>query len=375
VPDGAAVLGLDDGHGPQAIQPLACVAVATATRREHALLRPPAHRGPLIAAGAVVLAVGIALEELRLRDAIGVASHFLIVAVAAGAILWFALQAQATDDGPPAYQSVLLVTGLLLLYGALLRFGDLLGADFGKSEPSGARSVAIWAALPPGTMLWTSLVLAAVASWAAWTRRSAISLLIAAIAGGIAVLAAVAFVFGTASQGAYRFLLLALAIGLVLGSLVLRGEAPSHARQLINAAGLAILVIPLVALVAAIAQLLSLFGGAPDSVLPGFWELVVLAAGCGLIADGAVDRAPGAAYLGLANLLAFIAVVAIGAGQTLLWWPLILIVLGLGVMIAGLRPLSTLPPEPDPYRAGEQPLAARADEEITLRVRDDRPPA
>ena len=32
------------------------------------LLRPPAHRGPLIAAGAVVLAVGVVLEELRLDD-------------------------------------------------------------------------------------------------------------------------------------------------------------------------------------------------------------------------------------------------------------------------------------------------------------------
>jgi hypothetical protein len=110
-------------------------------------------------------------------------------------------------------------------------------------------------------------------------------------------------------------------------------------------------------------------------VLPGFWELVVLAAGCGLIAYGAVDRVPGAAYLGVANLLAFVAVSVIGAEETLRWWPLVLILLGLGAMAAGLRPLRPLPPEPDPYRAGEQPLAARADEEITLRVRDDSPPS
>ena len=32
------------------------------------LLRPPAHRGPLIAAGTVLFTVGIALEELRLAD-------------------------------------------------------------------------------------------------------------------------------------------------------------------------------------------------------------------------------------------------------------------------------------------------------------------
>ena len=100
----------------------------------------------------------------------------------------------------------------------------------------------------------------------------------------------------------------------------------------------------------------------------------MLAAGCGLLAYGAVDRVPGAAYLGLANLLVFVLPASLGADATLLWWPLLLIALGLGAMLAGLRPRSPLPPEPDPYRAGEQPLAARADEEITLRVRDDSPP-
>ena len=66
--------------------------------------------------------------------------------------------------------------------------------------------------------------------------------------------------------------------------------------------------------------------------------------------------------------------VSVGAEQTLLYWPLLLILLGAGALLAGLRPRAPLPPEPDPYRAGEQPLAARADEEITLRVRDDSPP-
>ena len=42
------------------------------------------------------------------------------------------------------------------------------------------------------------------------------------------------------------------------------------------------------------------------------------------------------------------------------------------MLVAGLRPRRPLPPEPDPYRAGEAPLAARVDEdEIVVRVRDD----
>jgi hypothetical protein len=340
------------------------------------LLRPPAHRGPLIAAGAVVLTVGLALAELRLGDAIGVALHLLILALAAGVILGIGLQAGAEDGRPPAYQSVLLVTGLLLLYAALLRLADLLGADFGAPESaSGARATVFWSGLPPGAMVWTSLVLAGVAAWASLTRRSAVCLLIAAVAAGVAVLAALAWIFDADSQGVYRLVLLVLAVGLVLAALALRGSRPRHAEQLVNAAGLAILVIPLVAMAAGLLQLLSLFGGSPEELLPGFWELVVLAAGCGLVALGAVDRVPGAAYLGLANLLAFVIVVAVGAEQTLLWWPLLLILLGLGALGAGLRPRSPLPPEPDPYRAGEQPLAARADEEITVRVRDDSPPS
>ncbi len=333
------------------------------------LLRPPAHRGPLIAAGAVVLAVGVVLEELRLSDKLPIGVHVLITATAAAVILGLGLQAPTEGGRPRAYQSVLLVTGLLLLYLALLRLADALGATYGGGGDS-----LVWANLPPGAITWTSLVLAGAAGWAALSRRSAVSLLIAALATGLALLAALAWITGADSQGPYRFLLLVLAIALVLGSLVLRGGEPRQSEQLINAAGVAILVIPLVALGAGVLQLLSLFGGAPDHLLPDFWELVVLAAGCGLVAFGAVDRAPGAAYLGFANLVAFIVVVAISPDDTLLWWPLLLIVLGLGLMLAGLRPRSPLPPEPDPYRAGEQPLAARADEEITLRVRDDSPP-
>jgi hypothetical protein len=337
------------------------------------LLRPPAHRGPLIAAGAVVLAVGVVLAELRLGDAVSVLAHVLITGVPAAVVLGLGLQTAGEGGRPPAYQSVLLVTGLLLLEAFLLRLADALGADFGAGG-FGARDTLVWSTLPPGTAVWTSLVLAGVAGWAAASRRSAVALLIAALAAGLALLAAIAWIFDADSQGPYRFLLLACALALALGSLVLRGSEPRHAEQLVNAAGVAILVIPLTAAAAGALQLLSLFGGSPENLLPGFWELVVLAAGCGLVAYGAVDRVPGAAYLGLANLAAFVAVVAVGADETLLWWPLLLILLGAGAMLAGLRPRAPLPPEPDPYRAGEQPLAARADEEITLRVRDDSPP-
>ena len=124
-------------------------------------------------------------------------------------------------------------------------------------------------------------------------------------------------------------------------------------------AGLATLAIPVIAA----AQVLLPIGG-EDGLLPAFWELVALAAGCGLIAYGAVDRVPGAAWLGVAHLLAFVIVVNAAAEATLLWWPLILLALGGGVMAAGLRPRRPLPPEPAGYSV-DRPLASRADDEAS----------
>ena len=131
------------------------------------LLRPPPHRGPLIAAGAVVLATGLALGELRI-DVDQLAAPFHLLALGLAAVVTLALGLQAPNEGgrPPAYQSVLLVTGLLLLYPALLRLADVLGAEIGDGYPA-------------GELTWVSVVAGAVALYAGLRRRSAICLLIA----------------------------------------------------------------------------------------------------------------------------------------------------------------------------------------------------
>jgi len=331
-------------------------------RREELLelLRPPAHRGPLIAAGAVLFTAGIALEELRLDDVLPNWLHVLIVAATAALLLGLGLQAALEGGSPAAYQSVLLVCGLLLLEGALLELADLLGADFGGDFPAGA-------------FVWTSLVLFGVALYPAVRRNSAICAMVAALALGFAILAGANWIFGVESQTFYRWLLLVLAAAFALASLVLRGGSRRHAELLVITAGLATLSI---VVVAGAGQLFGLFAGfssSSDGFLPDFWELIVLAAGCGLIAYGAVDRAPGAAWLGLAHLLAFIGAASAGADDTLLYWPLILLALGGGAMVAGLRPRRPLPPEPDGYSV-DRPLASRTDEEVRVWVRHDDPP-
>ncbi len=204
----------------------------------------------------------------------------------------------------------------------------------------------------------------AASAWTAARCHSAICALIAAVAAGVTVVEAARWIFDPGSFTLSRWLLLVLAIALVLLALWLRGRYPRHAELLIDGAALAILAIAIEAIVASVIGSLGFFGGSPEAPLPGFWELVVLVAGCGLVAYGAIDRAWGAAWLGVANLAAFLAATAVGHAS-LRWWPAILVVLGIGTMVAGLRPRSPLPPEPDGYRTGEH----------VLRVRDERGPS
>jgi hypothetical protein len=306
------------------------------------LLRPPAHRAPLIAAGAVLFTVGMVLEEQRLDEKLPLGAHLVLVAAAAALLLAIALLSPLEGGRPSPSQSVLLVCGLLLLFLALVRLSDVLGGD---GDPTA------------GTLTWTALALAAVAAYPARRRNAAIATMITAVALGVAVLAGAQWLFGPVSITAYRWLLLALALVCVLASLAARGARPRDAELLVITGGLATLAIPVIAA----AQVLLPFGGG-DEVLSAFWELVALAAGCGLIAYGAVDRVPGAAWLGVAHLAAFLVVVNAGAEETLLWWPLILLLLGGGVMAAGLRPRRPLPPEPAGYSV-ERPLASRTDDE------------
>ena len=327
------------------------------------LLRPPPHRGPLIAAGAVVLAVGLAVAEVRLNaGTLAPIWHFLMLAFAAGLTLALGLQAPNEGGKPPAYQSVLLVTGLLLLFPALLRLADVLGADLTDGFPA-------------GELTWTALIEMGAALYAGVRRRSSVCLLIAAIAGTVALLSGWEWVFENGTFTASRWLLLLVAIALVLIALGLRAGWPRQSELLIDGAGLAILAIGVQAIVGFFVRSLSLFDSTTGALLPGFWELVLLAAGCGAIAYGALERSPGPAWLGVANLVVFVVAAGTFSDQTLYWWPLLLILLGGGAMAAGLRPRQPLPPEPDAYRAGDAPLASTSvDDEVVVRVRDDSPP-
>ena len=193
-------------------------------------------------------------------------------------------------------------------------------------------------------------MVAGAALYAAIRCNSAISLLLAAIAAVGSLLAGWEWVFAPGTFTASRWLLAISAAGLVLTALALRERAPRQAELLIDAAGLAILVIGGQGLLAALFD----ESFASTTAMPDFWELIVFGAGVGLIAFGAIDRSPGPAWLGFANLVVFIVAAGSDSDATLYFWPLALLLIGAIMLAAGLRPREPLPPEPDAYRAGEQ---------------------
>ena len=131
---------------------------------------------------------------------------------------------------------------------------------------------------------------------------------------------------------------------------------------MVNAAGLAVLAIALTGVVRrASSASLTPFGGSPTQILPDGWELVVFAVGCGLVAYGAVDRAPGPRLPGRRQPRRVHRLRGgVSDDETLYFWPLLILALGLGVMFTGLRPRAPLPPEPSPYTTGRVPLASRS---------------
>ena len=282
--DRLAILGEHEvGHGERGYR-LTAMSLAGGLRE---LLRPPPHRGPLIAAGGVALGVGLALTFVRLLDQRRPLGDRRCCSSAARCCTGSARRRPTRTASRPRTSRCCSATGLPLLYAGLFT-------------------------LLNGT---------------ARTRTPGRSLVTAVVVGGARALAgAGAQQRDLAADGrdprrrrARRGLGLAVrrrspqrrtagcwslyAAGLVLASLALREPARRHAEVLIDAAGLAIASI-------------GVLGSSATTAAPAFFEVVLLGAGLGLVAFGALDRSPGPAYLGVLNLLLFIAAAATAATRS-----------------------------------------------------------
>jgi hypothetical protein len=325
-----------------------------------ALLRPLPHRGDLIAAGAVPFTLAIVLLNIRMDATWGRGIHLVITALACGLVLGMGLLAEREEEHPRAYQTVLLLAGLTLLAIALVRWAQVLGSGHPLSSS--------------GALTWMTLVFAAVAAVPAWGRiDSPICALVELLAGGLFLLAFVDWVFAPDGPTTLRWLLVLLIAVYVAGHLYWRERKRRHAVHFVNAAGVAAIVLAVSFLAALLGGGLFILEGTyrpPRTLDPGtWWELVLLAAGVGLVAYAAVDREPGPGYLGFVVLVLFAVLAGLPGsdGASIVGWPLLLLLAGGAALAAGLRPSRPLPPAPDAARdpAPTQPLPPRRDDDAT----------
>jgi hypothetical protein len=297
-------------------------------------IRPHPHRGDVLAAGVVPLTLAVLLIEVRFHDRWADGVHVVVCLLAFGLVYGMGLLAPLEGERPRPYHLVLLICGLVLLGALLLALADA----FGSESPFTAS----------GTLTWTFLLLAAAAAYPARRFDAPILTLLAALAVGAAFLSFIDWAFDPQSLTTFRWMLLLLLVGYTAAHLMLRDTHRGHAVMLADAGGVAALGLALtLGIDIVIAQVFGLLQPTADGGSTG-WELVVLGAGFALVAYGSVDRERGPAWLGTLVLLAF-AVIAgqpSGDGPSLIGWPLLLLLLGLGGVVIALRPRVPLPPEP-----------------------------
>src|SRR5829696_8202156 len=177
-------------------------------------LTPHPHRGDLIAAGVVPFTVGILLVNVRLDAQWGTGVFLVLTALACGLVLGMGLLAPLEGERPRSYQQVLLLAGVLLGFVTLVRLAQVLGVD----DPLGAAGARLWIF---GIVMLSSL-------WLARSRRVSVFALVAALSGIVAVLAFVSWAFSPERPATARWVLLALAIGLVLAAL---SQRETHQRE------------------------------------------------------------------------------------------------------------------------------------------------
>ncbi|HEX6388438.1 MAG TPA: hypothetical protein VFZ89_03300 [Solirubrobacteraceae bacterium] len=296
------------------------------------LLRVPAFRGAQVGAGVVVLATLVVLLDVRMDE--WPPETRLACEAGLGVLVWALVIGTPPAEGTPRpWLAALCLSAILLLTLALGHVVDLLGADgfYGLTEGD-----------PPyGGLAGAMLAVCVAAGWCARRRDAASCALIAGVAGTLVVLLWAGWAVDPSRQ-TLRWLLALCALVLLVLTLAQRDGKPEHGAQLANAGGLAVAGI---GHTAGLGPFALLFFASPVSGLGAGWELLLLAAGFGLLAYGAVDGHRGPVVIGLINVATFIEAAA-RDDSGFVGWPLVLLLAGLALLAIGLRPTTPAPPEP-----------------------------
>jgi hypothetical protein len=287
-----------------------------------ALLRTDDDSGPMVAAGLVTLAIAVFLIDLRFTIDWSAGGRLVVTAIPALLALgvaWFS----PNDEVPPPWLSAILVVEFALVLLALGNLADALGS--GQFQSS-------------GSLTWIGLLVTGLAVVSSRWHNSAVMALLAGVAGTVTFLAAVDWIFDLDSPlRTFRWLLLLAAILLGAVGMSVRASRPRHGVALINAAGLVTLGLAFTFALG----VLALQG--PDPFGAGGtagwgWELFVLLVGAALVGFAVTNREPGPGYLGAVVLLAFVLMAAnSGESPSLVGWPLVLLVVGIGLLAVALR--------------------------------------
>jgi hypothetical protein len=302
----------------------------------------------LIASGAIPVGIAAVMINIRFNGVWSRGALLLVALLGCAAALCPGIRAERESEHPRPAHTALLVAGLLLMAVVLLRLAQVLGVD----RPLGAS----------GTLTWMAAVFAGVAAFPAWGRlNSPACALMAAIGFGVALLAFVDWVFDPRGLTTSRWVLLVLILLCSAAHVRERRRRPRHAVQMVNAGGVAALVLTLSFAIQLVVSIFLHRAGHGPSV---WWELVIFAAGTALVAYAVGDRERGPAYLGLAVLLAFTAVAGLRspAGASLLGWPLVLLAIGGALLGIAIRP-----------RLRERPRSSAVASSLPMRPATDTP--
>lgn len=304
------------------------------------VLRPLSHRGDVVAAGAVVLALGAAVADLRLGETWAAGVRLALLSGPAALIVLAMGLRSPVQERPRPSVTILLVAGLALTALALSDLADVVGDEGRLASPAATTFVS-------GCLAGLCLLLAP-------AKRSATVTLAGCVAGAATLLAAADLGFELDDRlEAFRYLLCAALLLVALAAAATRDRQRRHAVAFAEAGGLALVAIG-VTLVAERLPEFAPVGPLAQGTGAG-WEALLVLGGWALLAYAAVDRERGPAWLGIAVLALFTGLAGTEEGASLLWWPLGLLVAGAAIVAFGLRPAKELPPEPEVPR--EEPPA------------------
>ncbi|MFL5782039.1 MAG: hypothetical protein ACJ760_12070 [Thermoleophilaceae bacterium] len=290
-------------------------------------LQIDAERGPILAAGGVLLACAVGMLAVRLESSWGKGVH-LVVELAAFVVVFGLAWLSPLRERPLAYQSTLAVTGLVLLVVVLFRLADVFGVDNTGNS---------------GTLIWISAIFTAVAAAAALRFESVASALFAGIGAVVFVIAVIDKVFDPNGVTTFRwiFLLLVIAFGVAAAGLA-RGPRPGFAVAAVDVAGLVLIALGVSFAANGIATALNPLsaGAGIGENAPGFgWKIVLLVGSLAVVAYAAQRRMRGPGFIGgIALALAVVLIAVPDDDQSIVGWPLLLLLAGGATLALGLRP-------------------------------------